>query len=168
MKDSNETPLGAQSSFACGIGKWDTRNKPTFSDGRINPNFSKIYPIAQWQDVVALALSPQAPVAKESGAWILASSYNLTDARNHDIQRDRGCFEMLWADIDEGNLPKEEVLSVLRKILGSGNEFLIYNTRSSQPDSKKWRVLIPLAVKNKLTGFGFICYQKSLNDALVA
>lgn len=40
---------------------------------------------------------------------ILASSYASPDAREFAVQRQRGSFEIIAADIDKGNIPLERL-----------------------------------------------------------
>lgn len=49
-------------------------------------------------------------------------------------------FTMLWADIDGGNREIEDVKRVLASL--DVESFAIYATASSQPDDKRWRVLV--------------------------
>lgn len=83
--------------------------------------------------------------AKDSATAILASSYASPDAREFAVQRERGSFEILVADIDKGNVPLERLEAAVSTALGPGAASAIYSTSSATNDNNKWRVLAPLA-----------------------
>jgi KaiC/GvpD/RAD55 family RecA-like ATPase len=82
---------------------------------------------------------------KESAQAILPSSYASPDAREFSVQRERGSFEILAADIDKGNVPLERIEAAVDAAFGSDVASAIYSTSSATIDNNKWRVLAPLA-----------------------
>jgi hypothetical protein len=83
---------------------------------------------------------------KEYAQAILPSSYASSDAREFAMQRERGSFEILAADIDKGNVPLERIKAAVGAAFGSHVASAIYSTSSATIDNNKWRVLAPLAV----------------------
>ncbi len=86
------------------------------------------------------------PERKEKGEGLamIPSSYSGYDARNHEVQRQRGRYVALAGDIDKGDYPIESVESAVHSFVGDGIAFLIYSSSSTDAKVKKWRVLIPL------------------------
>ncbi|MEY3703793.1 MAG: hypothetical protein RLZZ561_1413 [Pseudomonadota bacterium] len=82
---------------------------------------------------------------KESAMAILASSYALPDAREFAVQRERGSFEILAADIDQGNVPLERLEAAVEAAFGADVASAIYSTSSATIENNKWRVIAPLA-----------------------
>jgi hypothetical protein len=78
------------------------------------------------------------------GDWFIPSSYRSFDARCHEVQREKGLYWMLTADIDSGNHSLEEIKSIVIDCFGVAVACRIYSSSSSTIDNKKWRVLIPL------------------------
>lgn len=76
---------------------------------------------------------------------ILASSYASPDAREFAVQRERGSFEILAADIDKGNVPLERLEAAVEAAFGADVASAIYSTSSATIDNNKWRVIAPLA-----------------------
>lgn len=93
-------------------------------------------------DVWGMAETPQA-MPKGKALALLASSYNAHDAREHDVQQERGSFVLLRLDVDKGNPDFEAVLKALCAF-AAGAAWLIYSTASSSPELRKWRGVIPL------------------------
>jgi hypothetical protein len=81
---------------------------------------------------------------KSSARAIIPSSYASPDARSHAIQREKGSFVALTADIDEGNVPLEQLSAAVDSAFGSATASLIYSTASAASDIQKWRIIIPL------------------------
>ena len=131
--------------FPTGTGQSDTR-VTTLKDGRPNPHpcAGTAYPTITEAEIVAMITNPQS-VEKQKARWFLPSSYVACDARDHAVQRKIGLFWWLCIDIDENNLKLEVVASAL-EALAPGASRLLYSTRSSTVDSRRWRALLPLEV----------------------
>lgn len=84
-------------------------------------------------------------VDKQSARAIIPSSYASPDARVHAVQREKGSYPILAADIDKGNVPLEQLEAAVDAIFGKEVASLIYSTSSATSDDKKWRILVPLA-----------------------
>lgn len=82
---------------------------------------------------------------KSSARAIIPSSYASPDARTFAVQREKGSFPMLAADIDTGNVALEHVEAAVDAAFGSNVATLIYSTSSATTDNNKWRVIAPLA-----------------------
>ena len=94
-------------------------------------------------EVFAAADNPTA-LDKRSAKAIIPSSYASADARTHAVQRERGSFPMLAADIDRGNIALAHIEAAVDTIFGAERASLIYSTASATCSSRKWRVIIPL------------------------
>lgn len=82
---------------------------------------------------------------KSSARAIIPSSYASPDARTFAVQREKGSFPMLAADIDTGNVALEYVEAAVDAAFGSNVATVIYSTSSATTDNNKWRVIAPLA-----------------------
>lgn len=82
---------------------------------------------------------------KSCARAIIPSSYASPDARTFAVQRQKGSFPMLAADIDTGNVPLEYVVAAVDAAFGSNVATVIYSTSSATTDDNKWRVIAPLA-----------------------
>lgn len=80
---------------------------------------------------------------KAKAQWFIPSDYQAHDAREHEEQRSHGRFWWLPLDVDENNLPMADIQSALISVAGDGAR-MIYSTRSSTQENRKWRGLIPL------------------------
>ena len=117
------------------------------------------YASIDWPGILALVKRPAA-VEKTLAPAIIPSTYVAFDGRVHRMQRERGNFVMLAADIDKGNPSLDQVIEATQCIAGYDAEFLVYSTGSSTEAVKKWRVLIPLA--DGLPGEEYTGIQKAL------
>ena len=135
--------------FPTGVGQSDTR-AVTLSDGRPNPHSSAgtNYATITGAEIVKLVLEPQ-EVPKTSARWFMLSTYVACDAREHAVQRERGSFWWLCVDIDQNNLALTDVSAVLDAV-APGAARLVYSTRSSTADARRWRAMLPL--REALTG----------------
>lgn len=117
----------------------------TLSHGSRNgsPRAGAPYGTVTWADIRAMADSPAA-TPKEDAQFVVLSSYVGCDGRTHAVQRDRGMFHGLAVDIDKGDHSGEDVLAAVQAVVG-GSHALIYSSSSAAPDSRKWRVLLPLS-----------------------
>ena len=137
--------------FATGFGQSDTRK------GSGQP-----YITITGGDIVAMVQTPQA-VAKDKAQWLIPSCYAEHDARCHDAQRAHGQFRWLSLDVDANNLDLTDIDAALASVLGDASR-LVYSSRSSTADNRKWRGLIPLA--SPIAGADFADTQNAFFDLL--
>ena len=130
--------------FCTGHGQGDTHAK-NLSNGSVNRSSKagQPYDTITWTQILNLVKNPQ-NVPKPEAQWFIPSSYSGHDARTHNVQRQYGQFHCLVVDIDDGNCSKDQVLSALNTALGEVCYIIIYSTKSSTDDNRKWRALIPL------------------------
>ena len=135
---------GASREFCTGYGQSDTHAR-ILNDGRSNPHKSagQPYGVVTGEDIVQMVQDPMC-VPKERAQWFIPSSYCQADARSHDAQRHHGLFWWLALDVDKNNLSLSDVLDALTSVVGDCRR-VIYSSRSSTSDYKKWRALLPLA-----------------------
>ena len=131
--------------FATGLGQSDTRTV-TLSDGRPNPSQAAgtPYDVIEPKQIMVMLQNPPS-VPKEKARWFIPSTYRGPDARSHEAQRQHGAFFWLPVDIDQNNLTCGEVLSSIQAVTPEAT-CLIYSSRSSTEDNRKWRALLPLKV----------------------
>lgn len=129
--------------FVTGKGQNDT-HAITLNDGRPNPSrdAGKPYGTITGRQIAAMVQNPPA-VPKEQGPWFIPSTYHEHDARSHDAQRQRGSFSWLGLDVDQNNLSLDELRGPLDAV-APGASKMIYSTRSTTPENRKWRALLPL------------------------
>jgi len=129
--------------FVTGRGQSDT-HAVTLNDGRQNPSkdAGKPYSTITGREIAAMVQNPPA-VPKEQGPWFIPSTYHQADARSHDAQRLNGEFLWLPLDVDQNNLALDDVRAALDTV-APGASKMIYSTRSTTPENRKWRGLIPL------------------------
>lgn len=135
-----------------GVGKHDTR----IHDGR---DYDGITP----QDILRMARQPGS-VDKMQARWIIPSNYRGHDARGHATQKEHGQFWCLALDVDEGNLPREEVTQTIREVVGERTAWLVYSTSSATEENKKWRALVFL--EEPLPGADYTDTQEAFFDLL--
>jgi hypothetical protein len=125
-----------------GKGRYYTLTDPTKHPERTE------YQTTCWSDIVWMVSNPGElqPVDKNDGWWLIASDIIHRRARLGHVQRDEGRFWILIADIDKGNLPLATVGAGVEACLDAGTEYQIYATRSSEPDDKRWKVMVPLGM----------------------
>ena len=152
------------SSCCTGYGGTDT-HAFILNDGRQNPhsNAGHPYPTITIQQVYDMLAAPPS-VAKENAQWIIPSNYHQEDARSHEAQRTRGSYYWLAADIDQGNPTREQVIHATKQVLGSGIAFLVYASRGSTLENKKWRTLVPLSLA--IPGSWYSDYADAFFDGL--
>ncbi|WP_149909801.1 hypothetical protein [Agrobacterium tumefaciens] len=141
--------------FCAGNGQNDTHGRPVFSNGRPNPNYLKPYDTITYAQVVELAAAQAVALVglpKGQGWWMQASDYNGYDARFGNAQHANGKFAVMTGDIDSGTPPLEIVTLMVRRSLGEVR-FLIWSTPGSTEESKRWRVIVPLAIAMTATGY---------------
>lgn len=133
-----------QALFPTGVGQSET-HAITLSDGRLNLHASVglDYSTITGREIAAMVLAPQS-VPKSSARWFMSSSYTGFDARDHAVQRERGSFWWFCIDVDKNNMALSDLQQVLEAVV-PGVSRLIYATRSSTEEARRWRVLIPLS-----------------------
>lgn len=96
-------------------------------------------------DVFDLANEPPGVSDKARARAVIFSTYHEYDAREGSVQKTKGSYVTLWADIDEGDHPLPDVISAVERVAESDHAWLIYSTSSASEDSPRWRVIVPLA-----------------------
>jgi hypothetical protein len=96
-----------------------------------------------WDEILRLVETPSA-TEKGDAQFFIPSTYRGFDGRYHDVQRERGSFRCLTVDIDSGNHDIDTIVDAVTATT-PGTSAVVYSSSSSKPDSRKWRVLIPLA-----------------------
>jgi len=76
---------------------------------------------------------------------IIPSSYCGSDARTHEVQREKGQYVALALDIDKGGPSLTVVAGAIQSFTGDGVAALIYSSSSASAELQKWRGIIPLA-----------------------
>jgi len=114
------------------------------------------------REISQLVTKPQA-VDKKAASFIIPSDYRKFDGREHQAQRERGNFWMLCVDVDSGNPTMPDVANAVREVCGKC-AMLIYSSASSTEETRKWRVLIPLA--SPISGQLYVRMQLALFEAL--
>lgn len=129
--------------FCTGCGQSESR-ATVLSDGRKNthPTAGTPYNGITGKQIAAMIQSPPS-VEKAQGQWFIPSAYTGHDARDHEMQRQRGAFHWLALDVDGNNLSLDEVKETLSAVLGDCC-WMIYSSRSATADNRKWRALVPL------------------------
>lgn len=81
---------------------------------------------------------------KMAGFAFIPSDYAGHDARCHRVQRERGAFLALCADVDAGNQALERMAGLVGAF-ASDAAWRAYSSPHSRPGDMRWRVIIPLA-----------------------
>lgn len=139
--------------FVTGLGQSDTHAE-ILSDGRANlhPSAGTPYKTITAKQIGAMVMDP--PTAPKAEAqWFIPSIYAGPDARSHDAQRTKGLFWWFAADIDKGDCSLAAVRAAADAVLGDVSH-LIYSSRSSTPDDRKWRILVPLKAPTAGADYG--------------
>lgn len=76
---------------------------------------------------------------------IIPSSYCGSDARTHEVQREKGQYVALALDIDKGSPSMNVVAGAIQSFAGDDVAALIYSSSSASAEVQKWRGIIPLA-----------------------
>lgn len=82
---------------------------------------------------------------KMQGLAFLPSLYSEHDARDHKIQRERGQFVALVADVDKGNHSIEQIEAAVQTV-ADGSAYLVHSTANAVGGDMRWRVILPLDV----------------------
>ncbi len=80
---------------------------------------------------------------KGSSAAFIPSSYCDYDGREHARQRERGEFVALCGDVDSGDHPLEQIVSLVERAT-SAAAWLIYSSAHARPGDRRWRIVLPL------------------------
>ncbi len=149
--------------FCTGYGQFETHGLFN-SKGAANtkPYAGEPYDTITWDEIVEMSINPPT-TDKGDAQWFIPSTYHEYDARSFERQLRVGDFHTLAVDIDDGNPSQIAVAAATRAAVGDAG-FLLYSTRSSKPDARKWRVLLPLATP--LTGVEYQDTQCALFDLL--
>jgi len=120
------------------------------------------YPTISIAEILKLARKPQ-KYAKENAPWAIFSLYHAHDARSHSVQREKGQFYALAADIDKGNHSLDDIVIGLQR----GNtevSALVYSTSSSRAENRRWRIILPFV--NSIPGSDYEIYQTAFFNNL--
>jgi hypothetical protein len=101
------------------------------------------YQGVSWDEILRLVETPSA-TDKGDAQFFIPSTYRGFDGRAHAAQKERGSFRCLTVDIDSGNHDIDTIVDAVTATT-PGTSAVVYSSSSSKPDSRKWRVLIPLA-----------------------
>jgi hypothetical protein len=101
------------------------------------------YQGVSWDEILRLVETPSA-TDKGDAQFFIPSTYRGFDGRHHAAQKERGSFRCLTVDIDSGNHDIDTIVDAVTATT-PGTSAVVYSSSSSKPDSRKWRVLIPLA-----------------------
>ncbi len=136
-------PSARRRLFPTGFGKSETHGHP-LREGVLNPSAraGQPYDTIDPAGIVRLLKNPPS-VPKDNAQWFIPSSYCDFDARSHAAQREHGTFWWLILDVDDNDLALGEIEAALTSVV-PGCRQLIYATRSSMPDGRRWRALVPL------------------------
>jgi len=74
--------------------------------------------------------------------WVIPSSYNRYDAREHATQRKLGKFHYVVLDIDKGGPDKATVQAALAPL---GCEYILHSSRSATAEVPRWHIFLRLA-----------------------
>jgi putative DNA primase/helicase len=86
-----------------------------------------------------------AGVDKDDAPAFIPSSYHQSDARAHEVQRERGSYVCNTGDIDKANHSMEVVADLVQVYAGEGTAFKIHSSSGATSENQKWRIKIPLA-----------------------
>jgi len=111
----------------------------------------KQYSTISFDEIVQLVKAPAAAQEKDDSQFFIPSGYIAYDGRTHSIQRERGMFGMLVADIDKGSPELNQLVNAIKAVLGNC-QMVVYSTNSATAELRKWRALIPvmLPIKGEL------------------
>ena len=101
------------------------------------------YQGVSWDEILRLVETPSA-TDKGDAQFFIPSTYRGFDGRAHAAQKEHGSFRCLTVDIDSGNHDIDTIVDAVTATT-PGTSAVVYSSSSSKPDSRKWRVLIPLA-----------------------
>ena len=133
--------------YCTGFGQFDTHAE-TLSSGEKNksPKGGTDYTGITGKEIVAMVRNPPSG-PKEKAQWFIPSTYRASDGRDFGVQRDKGEFWFLPLDEDgntDNNLSLDDIDGALKAVCGDVAR-LVYSTRGSTKEKRKWRGLVPLA-----------------------
>ena len=129
--------------FPSGYGQSYTHGL-TFRNGAANPsgNAGKPYPAITGRDISAMVINPPS-VQKSQARWFMPSTYLDFDARRHGVQAEKGEFRWFCIDLDSNHLSLDDLREVMEAVAPRVGR-MIYASRSSTEEAKRWRALVPL------------------------
>lgn len=104
-------------------------------------------------------MEPGSDVKNESLAMI-PSAYARFDGRAHSVQREKGQFVALTADIDKGNHSYWDIEGAALSLFGRTIDCRIYSSSSATSEDKRWRIIAPLAEPMKFDDWNL--WQRTL------
>lgn len=128
-----------------------------------NKTNGKDYATTTYSAILELVAKPT-NVIKSKAKAIIPSSYIGSDGRDEEIQALHGAFGLLVADIDNGNLELDTLISAVNSTVGSQYDWAIHSTSSSLETNKKWRLLLPIVAE--VNGEQFVALLKGLYSYL--
>jgi hypothetical protein len=160
----SETAAGLRT-FPTGFGQSDTHAK-ILHDGRENPSptAGTPYGTIDAMAITGMLARPQR-VPKAKAQWVIPSTYAGHDARASEAQRIHGQFWFLPIDIDDNDIPLEDVIAALNAVV-PGASWVIYSSRSAKASDRRWRVFVWL--KTPLAGEDYRDTQDAFFELLEA
>ena len=129
-----------------GWGQFDSHAE-ILSNGEKNtrPTAGKPYSAITGKEIVAMVQNPPS-VPKAEAQWMIPSSYRESDGRTFEVQAEQGEFWSLPLDEDGNTFNNLSLADIEAAVLAACGPVtrLIYSTRSSTAEKRKWRALIPL------------------------
>lgn len=157
-------PPVAAVKMATGYGWRDTH--ALIVDGKPNthPTAGQNYDGITGAQIAAMVQNPPC-LDKERAQWVIPSTYLGHDARDHDVQRQKGQFRMLVLDVDENDLTLDFLVDTVRQVVGENVSLMAYSTKSSKPGDRRWRVIVPL--EQTIAGADYPDTSRAFFDCLV-
>lgn len=137
--------------LVCVNGKHDTRNSTTMH-----------YSTITFAEIARMAEQPCC-CAKLDAPALIASTYNVPDARSHTAQRERGRFHAFVLDLDDGNHTLAFLDTALVSVFGDCAR-IVYSTSSATASTPKWRAIIPF--EQAISGTDYEQLQRAAFEAL--
>ena len=123
---------------------------------------STAYGTITFAEIARMAEQPSR-CSKLEANGLIASTYNLPDARSHNAQRERGRFHAFVLDIDDGNHTLAFLDAALVSVFGDCAR-IVYSTSSATASAPKWRAIIPF--EQAVSGTDYEQLQRAAFDAL--
>ncbi len=141
--------------FVSGVGQYHTANP-----GANNP---APYAHVTFNDIIRMAGAPKA-VPKDRAPWVIFSTTGGEQARVHQIQREKGQFGGLWADLDKvDGTTFDYIVRQIGDVL-RGCRYIVYTSSSATERNPKSRLIIPLT--NLIPGGDYTMLARILNNRL--
>ena len=122
------------------------------------------YNTVTFAEIAAMADAPLT-LAKLDAPAFVASSYIASDARSHEVQRQRGQFYAFVVDVDEDGPALTGVDAAITGIFGNSAR-IIYSTSSASAEAPKWRAIVPFCTP--VSGHQYEQLQRALFELLQA